>query len=369
MPRKGIEQLIIEAHQGKVNEGAGLFQFKPPSKPIDTPDDQTENGIRSGSGQGQVNIRSGSGEYLTLVKSGSGQGQVSGSGSGLVTDDDNELELAAKQKIIYTWFVNNGLTGQFNKGQIQRETGIIYPTIRKCIRKLQQHNLIEIGIFNPATKLHKYKLNPEANVRTGSGSGSGSGQGQVRVNLTPYKTDRCFFNNNLSVFLENSDFWKAQGLNQQRCQKWIEDLPHCDPDMLVQQLQFAESMDLVKNADSPMDYFFKALVKGGFSRPKGFELPEERAARIKLEEVEKRSKAITELERLRQSEQEIADRESFLMFLNDKEAVAAAVSEIEKQYVTPKLKASIVLYREQGRIDSRLEIRLKQVFQSTDKTK
>ncbi len=134
---------------------------------------------KSGSGQGQVRVRSLSGQGQVKVKSGSGQVSGSGSGSGQVSLKTSKVDLAQKQRLVYEWFLKNGLSGTFNKGQIQRETGINHPTIRKCIAKLKLLKLIEIGKFSPASKQQSYRLNPDKNVCTGSSIRSG--QGQVRV--------------------------------------------------------------------------------------------------------------------------------------------------------------------------------------------
>jgi len=159
------EQAILDGLKGEKTTGSGLGQVK----------------VRSLSGQGQVRVKSGSSRDMTLVKSGSGQVSGSGSGSGQVSLITPTVELAPKQKLVYEWFINNGLSGSFNKGQIQRETGINHPTIRKCIAKLELLKLIELGIFSPVSKQQIYRLNCDKNVYSGSSIGSGSGQGQVRV--------------------------------------------------------------------------------------------------------------------------------------------------------------------------------------------
>ncbi len=193
---------------------------------------------------------------------------------------------------------------------------------------------------------------------------SGSGQGQVKLDLTPNKTvDRCL--NNLSFFLENSDFWKGQGLTNQKCQSWIDEFSFCDLEMLLQQLQFAEFMNNVKTAKSPVDFFYKALVKGGITRPPGFEFPEERAARLQSEELETRHKAMRNLEKLRLQEKELAEKESFLSLLKDNKTIQEAITEFENsRHITTKLKLGIKHFKDTEQINGVLENRLRMWFRS-----
>jgi len=179
---------------------------------------------------------------------------------------------------------------------------------------------------------------------------------------TFYKKERKILYNNLSFYLENSDFWKQQGLSLQKCQCWIDELSFCDPDMLLQQLQYAEFMDKVKTADNPISYFYRTLKKGCFTRPTGFEFPEEKAERLQKEELETRQKALASLEKIREQEKKLADKEAFYAFLADKESVTTALDDIGSQFVTPTFKISLKVYHDSGKIDSRLGKRLKQYF-------
>jgi hypothetical protein len=167
---------------------------------------------------------------------------------------------------------------------------------------------------------------------------------------------------NLSFYVEQSPFWQSHGLTIQKCEKWIRDIPHCDPEFLLQQLQFAEATKGVQNAKDPIGYFFSTIKKDAFHRPEGFEFPEERAARIRDEELKCRCDLLRAQEEARKREQDLADRESFLLFLDDKDAVSAAIEDIENQVTSPKMKAAIQLFKTSGKIDSRLAGRLKNFF-------
>ncbi|WP_027354920.1 hypothetical protein [Desulfosarcina sp. BuS5] len=337
--------------------------------------------FKQGSGQGQVNstqYRPNIDTVSTLdqlnIRSESGLHPVSniGSRSGLYPVSSNtitETVLAPQQQRVYEWFLTNGLTGYFNKGIISRDTGINTPTIRKCLTKLKKLSLIQTDKYDPVSRQQKYKLNTNIKVTLIPGSGIGpvstqgliSGIGQVGVRSTSYKIDRKI-NNNLSIYLKNSKFWQNQGLTEKKLISWINEIDHCDSDYLYQQLQFAEAISHVKQADNPINYFYKSILKSGFTRPKGFKLPEERAAILRQEEIKRRENFLKLQEENRKKEQELADRESFLAFLGDKQTVESAIKEIEKQFISSNMKISIKTYRDKNNIDSRLERYLRRIF-------
>ncbi|TSD02560.1 MAG: hypothetical protein Athens071416_635 [Parcubacteria group bacterium Athens0714_16] len=183
---------------------------------------------------------------------------------------------------------------------------------------------------------------------------------------TANNIERKIFNN-LSVYVENSDFWKGLGLTFKKCEQWIESIEHCGPDFLLVQLQFGEHTEKVVNSDKPVSYFRSCLMTGGLERPKGFEFPAEKAARIKQLEFEAQQKILSEQEIFRQKEKELADKQAFLSILSDKEAVDYYVSQIEEEkFITPATKNSIKLYRENGQIDSKLEKALERKFFMSD---
>jgi len=337
--------------------------------------------FKQGSGQGQVNstqYRPNIDTVSTLdqlnIRSESGLHPVSniGSRSGLYPVSSNtitETVLAPQQQRVYEWFLTNGLTGYFNKGIISRDTGINTPTIRKCLTKLKKLSLIQTDKYDPVSRQQKYKLNTNIKVTLIPGSGIGpvstqgliSGIGQVGVRSTSYKIDRKI-NNNLSIYLKNSKFWQNQGLTEKKLISWINEIDHCDSDYLYQQLQFAEAISHVKQADNPINYFYKSILKSGFTRPKGFKLPEERAAILRQEEIKRRENFLKLQEENRKKEQELADRESFLAFLGDKQTVESAIKEIKKQFISSNMKISIKTYRDKNNIDSRLERYLRRIF-------
>ena len=282
--------------------------------------------------------------------------------------------MSTQQKKVFSFLVSNESRVTRIK-DIQKATSVPYGTIRGSIKALVREKLISNpvryrkGMFqgfsyviNESLKNKFEQSKPTdslTDILTDSQSVGHSERHSEKQ--SSYKKDRKMFNN-LSVYLENSDFWKHQGLSLQKCQSWIDEFSFCDSDMLLQQLQFAEFMDKVKTADNPISYFYKTLGKGGCTRPTGFEFPEERAERLQKEAIEIRQKSLASLEELREQEKELADKEAFYAFLADKESVLLAINEIEKQYVTPKFKISLKVYHDTGRIDSRLEARLKQYF-------
>jgi len=340
----------------------------------------------------QVNTESGSSRYqISNIRSGSGQEIVSSirSRSGQIKtsfnfEDEATLEciLAPQQQKIYSWFLNNGITGYFNKGQIQRETGIGHPTIRKCINKFINLNLIKVSQYDPASRLQKYKINLEINVshlnisnqgqvssirsrssqEPVSNIGSGSGQGHIDTKNTSYKIDRKILNN-LSIYLKHSNYWRGQGLSLKKCETWISEIEHCDYSFLLTQLQFGEFSKDVINSERPLSYFRTCLLSGGLERPKGFEFPEEKVTRIKNQEIEVLQNTLNEQKAIREKEKKIADKLTFMDLLKDKENIGFLINEIKKSFLTPKMKISIKLYQKTGQIDSKLEKALEREFE------
>ena len=101
------------------------------------------------------------------------------------------------------------------------------------------------------------------------------------------------------------------------------------------------------------------MLNGGLTRPKDFEFPEEKAARIKKQEIEAKKKILADQVAIREQEKILADQQAFLSLLKNKENVDLLIHKIEKRFITPKTKISIKLYRETGQIDSKLETALK----------
>ena len=173
--------------------------------------------------------------------------------------------------------------------------------------------------------------------------------------------------NNLSVYVENSDFWKGKGLTLKKCEQWIDEIQHCTPDFLLVQLRFGEHAEKVVKSDKPVSYFRSCLMSGGLERPKGFEFPEEKAARIKQLEFEALQKSLSEQEIFRKKEKELADKQAFLAVLRDKGTINYLITQIEEEkFITPATKVSIKLYRENGAIDSKLEKALERKFFMSD---
>ena len=72
--------------------------------------------------------------------------------------------LAPKQKIVFDWFLKQGLSGKFNRNQIQKDTKISHPTIRKCVSKLCALDLIDLKQYNPVLHNQEYTVNPHIEI-------------------------------------------------------------------------------------------------------------------------------------------------------------------------------------------------------------
>lgn len=369
-------------HSDRVRSGSGQDQVDTGSRLYSYKGDTV-------SPKGQVRNISGSGqEQVSSSRSRSGQGQVSSieyrSGQVQVdphlnfsTNEPFEYVLAPQQQKIYTWFLKNGLSGYFNKGQIQRDTGVNHPTIRKIISKFVAMELIQISDYNPVSRQQKYVINTQKKVtllqRSGQGQGSGnisgsgqgqvsgirsgSGQGQVSTKDTAFiEKER-----KISVFLENSDFWQTHGVTIVKCQEWMDELK-LSSEFLNIQLQYGEIANEVRNANNPRNYFYRCLQKGGLAKPEGFEFPEERRMRLEQEALEVRKRALEKLRKHEDEQAQIELEENFEEIVTDPDQVDLLISSIEQGFVTPKKQLSIKKYRETGNISATLKIALRNEF-------
>ncbi|MBI9090124.1 MAG: hypothetical protein JEZ12_12990 [Desulfobacterium sp.] len=144
----------------------------------------------------------------------------------------------------------------------------------------------------------------------------------------------------------------------------------------MKNLQKGEFDSSVKNSRKPVSVIFKIItVKGGMNRPEGFEYPEEIKARLETEDVaaaakslEIKEQALNAKKKIRQREQELADEEAFLEFLDNEDAVILAVKEIKdgKERPTAMMTTSIAMYEKKKRMDSRLAKRLKRYWQNAE---
>ena len=296
--------------------------------------------------------------------------------SSLITNCENQkIHLTQNQEIILQWFIDNGDQGYFSFETLSKETNINYGSTRKVIDRLEKIKILEIGDYIYQYKKKEYKINRDYLVQIINfndttnngqvGSSQVTGEGQVIKNSS-YKERKILLNNlkNLSFFLKNSDFWKKQSLTQKRIERWMTEFD-MDENFVIQQLQMAEADPKITAADDPMDYLYRCFVKtGGIKKPKHFEFPEERMARLKAESLAASESLLKKQEEIREKEKELAKKEAFLLFLQNEDAVLEGIVEIEKSHVTPKLKVEIELYKSSRKIGERLENRLKIYFES-----
>ncbi len=176
--------------------------------------------------------------------------------------------------------------------------------------------------------------------------------------------------NKLTNYIENSDFWKKEGLSEKKCGQWLDEFEFLknDPDLLVTQLMFAENTKSVlePKTKTPVHVFYGCLKNGGLTRPKHFLFPDEKALKIRQQELQIKEKLLADQAAIREKEIKIADELAFNGFMENKENVEFLISEIEKTFVTPKKKNSIEIYRKGGQIDSTLYNALKNEFGKTE---
>lgn len=272
---------------------------------------------------------------------------MSGHSPDIVQTQSGPMKLTDIQYKVYNFFLNNGVEGSFNRTIISEKTNVTRASVKAAIVKFQKKKVIEIGSLCPISKVQTYKLNLSVKV-------SGHSPDTVQTQ---------------SGSIEISEFWKKAGLTIQKCEEWISAIPGLNPERLQLQLQYGEHTDLViKAKKGPISYIYGCLKGNPLIKPTGYKTTEDQYVEImqqQIKEVTKKQEVIEALENARQKEREIADQESFLAFLRDFDAVEFAIDEIAEGFMTPTLKASVNIFRNNKKIDTRLESRLRLYFQKS----
>lgn len=255
-----------------------------------------------------------------------------------VTGQVSEIKLAPNQIIIYDWFLQNGLSGEFNKPQITKDTGVRYETIRKTLRKFESLGIIKLSAYDPCSKMQEYALNPECQVkRPESNSNSnrtvtGLGQDSNRSVTGPLISSSKLFNKSLLTRARKAidtnpelAFWKTLDLQPGKMVGWMEEFSR-DFESMVRQLAYAayqwEDLKLGKKIENHESAFYGALRKGGFSRPAGYESPQERQLRMEQEELKRQARLLAELEASRKKREELEMKIQFEQIMADPEGEA-----------------------------------------------
>ena len=166
----------------------------------------------------------------------------------------------------------------------------------------------------------------------------------------------------IKIFLAKSDFWQKQNLTIKKIKSWNKEFSYCSEEFLLLQLQYAEFSHLVNKARSPTNYFYSCLKGGGMTKPEGYKSPEETAAEILQKEVNERQKALDKIEALNKKKQEIEKKEAFFVWLDDLKQIKTAVKEIEKNYMTSKIKFGVMQFKNKKQITESLQKRLFRYF-------
>ena len=238
---------------------------------------------------------------------------------------------------------------------ISKETCVAYGSVRNAIRSFVKNGIIMQPILyrQGSTQGFTFKFSKriKLNVQTNE---QASEQTSENTQSLIRKKDRFFLKN-----LSFSNFWIKQGLTKKKFNIWIKEFDFSE-DEWKDQFTFGEYEPKVQNANNPINYFYKSLKQGGLTRPDGFEFPEERKVRIQKENLEAKKKALKEAKKLQEQEKELANKESFIYFLADKEAIKTAIMEIEKDsFISKKLILSISFFKSTEKVNSNLERRLK----------
>jgi hypothetical protein len=245
--------------------------------------------IRAVSGQDTDSIRAVSGQDTDSKRAASGQDKgskilLNGQHPGSITKragNGQYLILPKQQQKIYEWFLRRGLKGIFNKPLIQEQTGLPYGTIRKAFEKFIDIELLKVE-YDRCAKSFVYEINPDIRVETGSIRAASGQDDTARILPSLIEEEDNLYNLLLNKFkilypaldkigFESSqlkevfEIWQARGIDCTRISVALERADYAVANKTIQM-------------DNPLDYVYRALLRGMFARPPKFKSQAELAA-------------------------------------------------------------------------------------------
>ena len=214
------------------------------------------------------------------------------------------IRLSEKQSLIYSWFLENGASGEFNRGEIERATKIKGITIRKSLSRLESLGIIKFFEFNFSSNTRDYKLNSNIPVRLHKRITliSPEDQGSITSVSPPLNSSSSLLLNKTDLLTRvtcqlDSDpelnYWKQKSLRGTKVESWInkfqisfediiQSLRHCAFEMIETCERTKKGKgDPIKDV---FDWFHNRLATTAYyERPTGYktrtELATERAVK------------------------------------------------------------------------------------------
>ena len=177
--------------------------------------------------------------------------------------------------------------------------------------------------------------------------------------------DRKIDYNNLSIFLENSEFWKKD-LSIRKCKTWLNEFEDLTPEDLLRELQIGEKHPVTNKPNkSKLGLFYIAIKNGGLSKPKGFEFPEEKRLRKRKEKLEIELRAQKELEEIEIQALELENKKSFELEIKNPESLKKLINELlisKSFFKSTRTKKSLEIYKKTGELDLTLKTFLRKEY-------
>ena len=289
---------------------------------IVTTEGQLDNTLVTSKEQVNSNIVTTQGRHRGTTMAPSGQGSnrtVTVTGqllSETLITDPNCIELTEIQMRVYSWFLNNGMAGYFNKAKLSKDTDIIHNTVRKVIIKLRDSGLIFFGKYNDGTRLIPYKINNEKTAINGVVTGYGQDSNNNRTGSSPIIVSSKFLNktNLLSTALkENPDlaYWQNK-LKPQKIEAWMDELKISEEDMIeslchcaFEMIQRNETDKKGQEIKNVLDWFYSIMKKYRFyDKPTGYKSFEEIAIERAEQRLKEKQERINRINEIKKAERE-----------------------------------------------------------------
>jgi len=268
--------------------------------------------------------------------------------------------LTFKQKQVLNYLLKECKDGICSVKKISETLDYPYESVRKHIRKLHQEKII--------TKPQIYRHRNFKGLKFKFTKGF-----QTAKNPKSLIEEEEFFYNNSSSSLPKDAYPSLKflfdlGLDEKKISRWCRQFA-MDKQYLILQLEYAvfdlRDNDALQKRDirAPLAYIEKTLEnEDGYPKPGNYKSRQEKHQ----EALETKKKALEKLEKQRQEERGLAEKEIFMAFLSDPKAVQDAIDTIPPKTVTPGLNRSIRAFKDKGLIDKRLENRLRLIAKGAE---
>ena len=283
-----------------------------------------------------------------ITRSGTVSGQIV---SDMFITPPDCIELTDLQMKVYSWFMNNGITGYFNKVKISEDTGIAHNTIRKIIEKFINLRLIYFGKYNDGVRLAPYKINDEKKAITGIVTGYGRDSNRIGSNSPLICSSSFLYKNTTTTELPKDDqlavqkllnhpemkFWKEQGTTAKQILNGVQTTGTTLDNFIQSMKHYAHEKPASEKA--PMAHMIGGIKRYGiWAKKPDYKSHEEKQAEIQAQIITERAQELQRLKEIREKAAKVEKDLEFEHFMADRDAglyqeIFQSLTDFEKKRV------------------------------------